>query len=170
MIKAAKDALARAAQKAKEAACKVATAPFKLLLEGAKLALRGVSKVLEGAKWTLKKLEEGLAAVLNKMKDGLAAAKGIFGVEYMSAGATIKKNLLQSSISASIKLIINKKRYTFAGSINLSSIGSFVTMVFHNVVKKMSSLFGEMYTVEQVLAMDEAQMDEMFMQTSASFD
>merc|ERR1712072_669954 len=170
MIKAAKDALARAAQKAKEAACKVATAPFKLLLEGAKLALRGVSKVLDGAKWTLKKLEEGLAAVLKKMKDGLAAAKGVFGVEYMSAGATIKKNLLQSSISASIKLIINKKRYTFAGSINLSSIGSFVTMVFHNVVKKMSSLFGEMYTVEQVLAMDEAQMDEMFMQTSASFD
>merc|ERR1712072_184759 len=170
MIKAAKDAIARAAQKAKEAACAVATAPFKLLLEGAKLALRGVSKVLEGAKWTLKKLEEGLAAVLKKMKDGLAAAKGIFGVEYMSAGATIKKNLLQSSISASIKLIINKKRYTFAGSINLSSIKSFVTMVFHNVVKKMSSLFGEMYTVEQVLAMDEAQMDEMFMQTSASFD
>merc|ERR1712072_358763 len=170
MIKAAKDAIARAAQKAKEAACAVATAPFKLLLEGAKLALRGVSKVLEGAKWTLKKLEEGLAAVLKKMKDGLAAAKGIFGVEYMSAGATIKNNLLRSSISASIKLIINKKRYTFAGSINLSSIGSFVTMIFHNVVKKMSSLFGEMYTVEQVLAMDEAQMDEMFMQTSASFD
>ena len=57
-----------------------------------------------------------LAAVYTSCKRRLAAAKGIFGVEYMSAGATIKNNLLRSPISASIKLIINKKRYAFAGT------------------------------------------------------
>ena len=36
-------------------------------------------------------------------------------------------------------------------------------MIFHNVVKELSNIFGE-YNAEQVLAMNEVQMDEMFMQ------
>ena len=36
-------------------------------------------------------------------------------------------------------------------------------MVFRSIVKKLRAAFGE-YDVQQVLAMDEAQMDQMFMQ------
>ena len=36
-------------------------------------------------------------------------------------------------------------------------------MIFKNIVKELSKSYGE-YSVEEVVAMDEAQMDEMFMQ------
>jgi len=151
------------------AACRALTAPLQLILDAAKLTLKGVGKVLDGARALLRKVEEQLNNVINKMKDGLAAAKGSFALEHMSAGATVQKNILKSSISASIKVRVNSKHYSFGGSINLSSIKSFVNMVFRSIVKKLREAFGE-YDVQQVLAMDEAQMDQMFMQVSEMLD
>lgn len=153
---------ARAAAKAaKHAACEVLLAPVKLLLLAAKGALYLVAKILNAAKEALKKVTQALAWTMNKMKDGIAAAKHGFILQYLSVSATLKKDLLKSSISAEVKVVIFKKLHTFKGTINLSMIAHFVTFLFHEVVKLLSKIF-ENYTAEQVIAFDEAQMIEMF--------